>query len=238
MGLVRSRRSPPAAAAAMDRRDQETRDRLLRVAEQLFAERGFKRVTIRDICREAQANVAAVNYHFGDKLGLYREVLRTAVNAMRGTLEAAQAAGRDGGPEQKIRAYVAVFLDRVAAAGESWIHRLFSRELVDPTPALDLIVQQAIRPRMVYLRRLVAELLGCPPDDDRVARCAHSIHAQCVSVIPNPVTARLYPDFKLTASAAAALAEHIAAFSLAGVQAAKAAPARSKPVRARGRLPA
>src|SRR5436190_4378700 len=137
MATNRSRRPPPSTGAAIDRRDQETRDRPLRVAEQPFAKRGFKRVTIRDICREAQANVAAVNYHFGDKLGLYREVLRTAVNAMRGTLEAAQAAGRDGGPEDKIRAYAGVFLERVAGSGESWIHRLFSRELVDPTPALD-----------------------------------------------------------------------------------------------------
>ena len=236
MTTARARRSPPPAAT-LDRRDQETRDRLLAVAEQLFAERGFKRVTIRDICRDAHANVAAVNYHFGDKLGLYREVLRTAVNAMRGTLEAAQAAGRDGGAEDRIRAYVTVFLERVAASGESWIHRLFSRELVDPTPALDMIVQQAIRPRMIYLRTVVGELLGCPPDDERVARCAHSIHALCVSVIPNPVTTRLYPDFKLTPPVAAALADHITAFSLAGVQVSKALPGKSRIVRARGKLP-
>ena len=68
-----------------------------------------------------------------------------------------------------------------------------SRELVDPTPALDLIVQQAIRPRMVYLCTLVGELMARPVDDVRVTRCAHSIHAQCVAFIPNPVAARLYP---------------------------------------------
>ncbi|MBI3492350.1 MAG: helix-turn-helix transcriptional regulator, partial [Acidobacteria bacterium] len=66
-------------------RDSETRDRLLRAAERLFADRGFKKVTVRDICRVARANVAAVNYHFGDKLGLYREVLQSATDAMRAT---------------------------------------------------------------------------------------------------------------------------------------------------------
>ena len=53
--------------------DPRTRARLLKAAEQLFAERGFRKVTVREICHAAKANVAAVNYHFGDKLGLYRE---------------------------------------------------------------------------------------------------------------------------------------------------------------------
>ena len=79
---VRIRASRTVAA------DLETRDRLLKAAEQLFAERGFKNVTVRDICRVARANVAAVNYHFGDKMGLYREVLQIAIDAVRETTEA------------------------------------------------------------------------------------------------------------------------------------------------------
>ena len=59
--------------------DAETRERLIEAGERLFAQQGFKRVTVREICRAARANVAAVNYHFGDKLGLYREVLQGAI---------------------------------------------------------------------------------------------------------------------------------------------------------------
>ena len=203
----------------MRARDRETHDRLLHAAARLFASRGFKRVTVRDICRDARANVAAVNYHFGDKLGLYREVLHTAVTTMRSTLEAAQAAGQHGDAEARLRAYIHVYLERVVASGrDSWIHPLMSRELVDPTPALDLIVQQAIRPRMVYLCTLVGELLGRPVDDAQVTRCAHSIQALCISLIPNPVSARLYPDVTMTPDAVAAFADHIASFSLAGIR--------------------
>src|SRR6516225_8210096 len=69
----------------MRHRDRETRERVLKAAAQLFADRGFKKVTVRDICRAARANVAAVNYHFGDKGGLYREVLQLAIETMRAT---------------------------------------------------------------------------------------------------------------------------------------------------------
>ena len=77
----------------MRQRDRETRERVLKAAAQLFADRGFKKVTVRDICKMARANVAAVNYHFGDKGGLYREVLQLAADTMRATSEAAREAG-------------------------------------------------------------------------------------------------------------------------------------------------
>ena len=56
----------------MQGQDRETRERLLSTAERLFAERGFSKVTIREICKSARANVAAVNYHFNGKKGLYQ----------------------------------------------------------------------------------------------------------------------------------------------------------------------
>jgi len=56
-----------------------TRDKLIEAAGHVFAERGYRAATIREICRRAGANVAAVNYTFGDKMGLYTEVLRHSV---------------------------------------------------------------------------------------------------------------------------------------------------------------
>ena len=44
-----------------------TRACILDVAEDLFAEQGFDRVSIRDITKQARVNLAAINYHFGGK---------------------------------------------------------------------------------------------------------------------------------------------------------------------------
>src|SRR5947207_8147090 len=121
-------------ALRMAERDLETRARLLNAAARLFAEHGFAGVTVRDICRKARANVAAVNYHFGGKDGLYTAVMRMAIETMQGTTEAARAAGQGLPPEQRIRAYVAVFADRLLGSHhETWIHQLMIRELSDPT---------------------------------------------------------------------------------------------------------
>ena len=117
----------------MSTSDVETRERLLKAAEHLFAEHGFKNVTVRDICRAARANVAAVNYHFGDKMGLYREVLQIAIDAVRATTDAGRKAGKGQPPEEKLRRYLSVFLHRVMTPGHENVHRLIQREMDDPT---------------------------------------------------------------------------------------------------------
>ena len=220
LGRLDDRRHAAVPPHAMSGRDLETRERLLRTAARLFADRGFKRVTVRDICRTARANVAAVNYHFGDKLGLYREVLQVAIDALRSTTEAARAAGEGCAADEKLRRFVRVHLGRILAVDrDDWIHRLINREIADPTPALDALVDQGMRPRIEYLSGVVAELLGCPLEDPRVMRSVASIQSQSVAYLPNPLAARLGLKSKLTPAEIDEVAQHIAEFSLAGIRA-------------------
>jgi AcrR family transcriptional regulator len=206
------------------RPDPETHARVLAAAQRLFAERGFKRVTVRDICRVAKANVAAVNYHFGDKLGLYREVLQSAIDAMRETNDAARKAGLGQSPEEELRRYIGVFLQRVLSPGSEAVHRLITREMNDPTPALDTLVEQGVRPRVEYLSGVIARMIGCDPRDQRVFRCVASVQAQAVAYFPNPIAARLGFAFKPTPAEIEKAAHHIATFSLAGVRAVGRSP--------------
>lgn len=200
-------------------RDVETRARLLSAASRLFAERGFARVTVRDICRRADANVAAVNYHFQGKTGLYREVLRSAIQTMQGTTEAARRAGAGRPPEQQLEAFIAFFLQRVVEGRNSWIHRLMMHELSDPTGALEMVVNGVLRPRTEYLSGIIAALIGTTADDPRVRRCLMSVQTQINALImKNALVDRLGLGEPATPESVAAIADHITRFSLAGIR--------------------
>jgi TetR/AcrR family transcriptional regulator, regulator of cefoperazone and chloramphenicol sensitivity len=200
--------------------DRETRDRLLKEAERLFAERGFNDVTVREICSAARANVAAVNYHFGDKLGLYREVMRTAIAAMQALTQAAREAGDGLAPADRLRTYVGIFLHRLLTPGSETVQGLLQREMHDPTPALDDIVEQGLRPRLDYLAQVIAEMIGVDPADRRVMLCVMSVMSQSVMYAKhNAVAERLGYPATPTASEIDAAAQHIAEFSIGGIQA-------------------
>jgi len=201
-------------------RDRETRERLLAAAERLFADRGFKKVTVRDICKVARANVAAINYHFGDKLGLYREVLQSAIDRMRATTDAAREEGQGRSAEEQLRRFIAIFVHRFLESDNDAVHRLITREVNDPTPAIDALVEQGVKPRIEYLSGVLAQMMRCSPSDKRVLRCLVSIQAQSLAYLHNPIAERL--GFTLEPKTPAQIdeiADHIAKFSLAGVRA-------------------
>lgn len=62
--------------------DATTRQRLIDAAAELFAANGFAATSVREICTRAEANVAAINYHFGGKDQLLAEVLRIPLQTL------------------------------------------------------------------------------------------------------------------------------------------------------------
>lgn len=203
--------------------DGETRGRLLSAARALFAARGYRQVTVREICTAADANVAAVNYHFGDKQGLYRDVLDEAIAIMRQTSQEAERAGENRSPEERLRSYIRVFLQRARGGGAPWIHPLMTHELAEPTEALDAVIAQVIEPRTRYLQRVVADMLEVGVEDDRVLRCVMSVQAQFQTAMTNPVLTRLVPGFTGDPASLERLAQHIADFSVGGIRSLQAA---------------
>ena len=65
----------------MSRPVEGTRDSLIKAAIDVFSAKGFEGGSVREITQAAKANQAAINYHFGGKEGLYREVLKASVQA-------------------------------------------------------------------------------------------------------------------------------------------------------------
>ncbi len=199
----------------------ETRRQLLEAAGAVFAEFGFRNATVREICRRAGANIAAVNYHFGDKETLYVEVLRYAHGRALAKYPPLLDVGGDAPPEERLRAFVKSFLLRIFDKGpDSWHGKLMSREMIEPSAAFDVLVEERMRPMAGLLWRIVADILDCPPNDERVRLCAFSIVSQCVFYHHcRPVVSRLFPKQPpLNPAGIERLADHITRFSLTAMK--------------------
>jgi AcrR family transcriptional regulator len=212
----RKRRASAQRAAA-----DGTQARLMAAARKLFAERGFHEVTVRDISREAGANLAAVGYHFGDKLNLYRSVVLAEVEALR-RMHTPDAAPEGGSPEERIRNHVHSSLPRMVRpeAHMAWFQRLMRHEMARPTPLAKEIVALTYRPRVQRLAELVAELLRTTVDDPRVQHSVFSIQSQCMFYVRDSFRGLMFAQWSTeTPEQIRAAADHIVDFSLAGIRA-------------------
>jgi len=232
---ARSRVGAPSIEAA------DTRRRLLEAAGEVFAERGFRSATVREICSRAGANIAGVNYHFHDKSSLYSEALRhahhCAIERHPPTLDTTPG----DPPERRLEAFVTSFLRRVLDEGRpAWHGRLMCREMNEPspTPALDDLVRDQIQGHftaLVGILREIAPMTG----DERLRLSAMSTVAQCLHFrFARPVIDRMFPG-RYGHAEIALLANHITSFTTAALRgmppAPSAPPATKRSARSGGR---
>jgi AcrR family transcriptional regulator len=203
----------------IDPHPSHTEARLLEAAGEIFAECGYRAATVRQICDKAGANVAAVNYHFGDKEGLYLAVLRSVPDAHAEKYPSSRGLNADATAEARLRAYVDSLLHRIFDAGRpGWHTKIIAREMVEPTRALDSLLEEVARPLHRELAAIVRQLLGPAADDDAVRSCALSIMGQCVYYHhARAVLSRLYPEQTRNSENIARLVDHITEFSLAAL---------------------
>jgi AcrR family transcriptional regulator len=210
-----------------------TREKLLEVAEHVFADRGYQAATIREICVRAGANVAAVNYHFGDKLGLYTEVLQQSIRAAQ--IDAIRnALDKTAPPEEILRAVIRARLQGLWRGDlRDWHFRILTHELAQPSPAFQQFVNKVGRPIFKRLLELVGGMIGLPPEDEKTRLCAVSVIGQILAyVFPGPFLAAVWPELKMTQEQVERIADHIADFSLAYLQEFRLHPRSITPARA------
>jgi len=198
-----------------------TRERLLEAAGEVFSEKGYDKATIRDIVRRAQTNLNAVNYHFRDKEQLYIAVMRYAHTcAHHGAPDITEIAGQLP-PEQRLHAFVHMFLkSHFGHDKQSWHMKLMIQEMANPSSAMDILVEEIVRPKAKLLISTVQELAGDNVPIEKVRLCAISVVGQCMHYcLAQPVIMRLNPDIKYKPEDIEKLTNHITRFSLDAIRA-------------------
>lgn len=207
-------------------RSEDTKQRLMEAAGEVFAQQGFRAATIREICSRAGTHVGAVNYHFGDKEGLYAAVLAYAhTSAMRRYPPDLGLEAGERDPEARLRAFVHSFLLRMLAEGfPAWYGKFMAFEIAEPTKAFDQLIENTIQPLFTYLRDIVSELLRRPRpaqerEDELTFLCATSIVGQCLHYFTARRVIELLSPEGFDSADIQRLTEHVTRFSLGAIKA-------------------
>jgi AcrR family transcriptional regulator len=209
---------------------EQTRTRLLDSAELLFARQGFACTSVRDITRHARCNVAAVNYHFGGKLNLYREMLLRRLAAMREQRVASiQTALQDGSGEvaleHVLRTFATAFLEPLVNESHGrLLIELIAREMLDPQLPPEMFRTEIFGPVQEALTAaVVAVTSGLHPEAARL--CVMSILSQLIQVAHGARRDQLGSVASGGAPQLTTLVDHIVRFSMAGVRASRSGAA-------------
>lgn len=198
----------------------DTRERLLQAGGQVFAEAGFRAATVREIVtRAGGANIAAVNYHFRDKEGLYAAVLEHFAREAVAKYPPHGGLPPGAAPETQLHAFVCALLLRILDKGQQSIHgKLMAWEMIEPTRALGRIVEQVIRPMYGRLCAVVKALAGPRATLAQVEGAAKSVVGQCLFYKHCAAVLERLEGRRAEAKDVDALADHIVAFSLRGIR--------------------
>ncbi|OAI41878.1 hypothetical protein AYO40_02200 [Planctomycetaceae bacterium SCGC AG-212-D15] len=208
-----------------------TQERLLEAAAEVFAEKGFKAASIRLICKQAGANIAAVNYYFGDKERLYIEAVKFA---HRGCVEGMHFP--QWTPEtpaiDKLRDFIRMMVTNMMTPRSVASTQLMMRELAHPTAACVEVVRDYIRPIAGRLGAIIAELRPDLPEQQRIL-VAFSVVGQCLFYrTQRPVASLLIGEDAFAKLSVDVVAEHISGFTLRALGVDE--PSRPTPVPTQG----
>jgi len=202
---------------------QETRQNLLEAAGQIFAQKGFREATIAEICQQATANTAAINYHFGSKEALYVESWRYSFTQSLKTYPLNGGIPPQAPAEERLHGRILAIMRRIIDP-KSHEFDIFHKEMASPTGLLAKAIQESVEPIFMGLAVLIGELLDREPSDHEVQLCSMSIRAQCFGPLVHArrrKSAQSLPPTGLEPllEDVEQLADHVTRFSLAGIRA-------------------
>jgi AcrR family transcriptional regulator len=206
----------PYSNQRMPRTDgDETRTHIIEAAGQLFAIHGFKAVTSKMICAKAQVNAAAVNYHFGNREGLYRAVLLETHQYLANVNMLSQLVKSPLSPQKKLEWIIRLILDQLNHT--DWHIRFYIREAMDFNEIFTEVFLQQATPKTQLMRQIFSQITGLPPEDDRLPATVLTALSPCVfALIANKNAVESAWGVKIFELDK--LAQHISQFAWAGIQ--------------------
>ncbi len=196
-------------------------DRLLHVAMEVFAKKGFHDATVAEICEAAEANIAAVNYHFGGKEQLYAEVWALAFADAHRTYPVDGGLPATAPATQRLRAVIHSLLSRILRHGpHSHAGLILLQEMARPVEGIRQVRRQAIALVRKHLELTVRELLGPKVSDQSVRLCVMSVVNQCLTIgFRGGQKPPSLGEGPFTEQEIDELIEHVHRFSLGGIRA-------------------
>ena len=135
----------------------DIRRRLIDAASEEFARHGYASARVRQIVDAAQVNLAAVNYYFGGKEGLYRATLRHLAVQSNGAAHPASPSARS--PEHRLQRRIHAILERFIGSRPSPLGRILAHEAMAPTGNVESLFDGTTTPpELEQLRDLLREL--------------------------------------------------------------------------------
>ena len=157
---------------APDDGSKTTRDRLLKSAETLFAQKGYDAVSVREITNVAKCNLAAVNYHFGNKktlyLNMFRECWMPRAQRIHACFKKNLAGCGETSPAVVIQSLAEALIKGPLTDEERLCHfQLMIREMTKPTEAFEIVLEETIKPDMERLGKALQPYLPESIDEER-----------------------------------------------------------------------
>ena len=204
-------------------KSQKTKERLIQAATPIFAEKGYRDTTVAEICEAADANIAAVNYHFGDKESLYDAVWRSAFDTTSSAYPIGGQLPEDPDLEDYLYSYAYALMHRFFCEGDAGLFpKMLHQELSNPTLALDRIGQEVLFPQSQFVGKEIRSFLETERTEEEIRLCVHSVIGQCAFYnFSRPLRERMLGTKPMTEEELEKLARHITRFSLGGLIATK-----------------
>ncbi|SFB06910.1 CerR family C-terminal domain-containing protein [Selenomonas ruminantium] len=169
---MESKRTTKKNTARESREDgNATKARLIETAGQLIAKQGYEKTTSKEICQLSKVNLAAINYHFGSREGLYRAVLHHVHQQLLGTEELDVLQDGHKTPAERLDYFLDVLTEMVQHE-ENWAIRVWIREIISPSPLAEQVVREESVPvKLNLMLNLLHEYTGLPMQSTQLHGC-------------------------------------------------------------------